>query len=333
MLSVYVDGTTLRSFGSYGVTSLTTTARGSGDLSWQMDPNRSRPLAWAINKPVVAKVDGSTIWGGHLVEAGPDGTFFAKGLPELADSTPALDAAGEPTNGDLTAMTEAITRGALDGWRAVDVFPAWAGEPEPGRTIAQLLDLMGEANGLRWAVDPKGTPYAYAADPGVPDWHIRVPGYRYGYDATDLVTHLFGHYMSGVGTYAYTSVETGVLAMRREEWVDLREDGIISEATAQTRLMQFAAAQGLATPAPTEKVVVNSLNLRTPGGVAQPPWRVKGGDTVRLWGATDGRSGKDYLDVRVESTDYDPASETAVLEFAHAKPRGYMAVQEEALSA
>lgn len=328
MLTVHLGGAPVQ-----GATSIrfTTTQRGSGTASWRIDPTRAPAYAWALDSRCEVRSSGALLWAGHLAEPGTDGDFHALGIPALADSTPAINASGEPITGDANAINAAIDRGALDGWQR-DHDPmsgGLGGDPQPGLTIAGLLDAMAENRGLRWAVTPHGVPHSYPVDPGEPVWHVTIPGYQYGYDTTDLVTHIYGRYMAGVGSFAYTNITADIPeAVRREEWVNLESAGIISEAEAKTMLLDVARAQGKATPAPTTPITLGRGELRTPGGTVAPGWLVKGGDTIRVWGATDGRSGSRYRDFRVAETDYSDDDQAVSITLAGSKPRGFAAAIE-----
>lgn len=329
MLAVFIDGAPIAGAASIRYT---TTIHGSGTASWRMDPDRAPELAWALDKRVHIRASGSLLWAGHLAEPGAEGEYHAVGIPALAEKTPAVNAAGEPITGEATAIIGGVDRGALDGWqKGHDPMPGGlGGDPQPGMTVATLLNGMADNRGLVWAVTPDGVPYAYPTTPGAPDWHVTVPGYRYGYDTTDLATHLYGRYMAGVGTFAYTSVAAdGVIGVRREEWLDLTREGIMDAATARQRLRDIARAQGKSLPSPTTPITARWGDLTTPGGTAVPPWMATTGETLRVWGATDGRTGAPYLDARIGETAVDDDEGTNVVQLLFAKPRGFAATSAQ----
>lgn len=332
LVTVRVGGHSLRDFGPYSPVTMSTTTRGAGVLSWRMDPDRHRSLHTLVGALVYGQVGGSTVWAGHLDEPGTDGEYHAVGLSVLADTAPALDGSGDPTADGQTAVNAARARGDLDGWAASGVTGAWSGDPGTGMTVAGLLDAITTDAGWRWLVDERGHLRFYSALPGAPDWHYRTRSYRYGWSAEGLVTHLTGYYMSGVGTYAEVTIATGVPGLRRAERLDITDRGILTSGAAQAVLAGIVARQGKATPSATARVEIGPGELTTPGGTPVPGLLIRGQHTLRIWGASDGRSGADYLDVRVGETEYDDDTGTVVVTPANLAPRGYLAAMAEALS-
>lgn len=332
-LTVTLDGRPLIEFGAHTPPTVTTTHRGSGVCSWRMDPDRHRNLTGLVGAPVTVTPGGGPIWAGQLDEPGADGEYHALGLPTLADETPAVDATGAPSNAEQAVINAALARGALHGWQppVVDI-PNIPGDPDPGRTIAGLLDEATLDDGRHWRLSPRGTLTTYPAAPGEPDWVVRVPGYRYGYATDNLATHLMVRHMTGPGAYATLTVPTQVPGLRRERRLDLTGRGILTSAQARTVALGVAERQGYATPRPTERVEIAPGALQTIGGTVVPSWMGAGGDVFRLLGASDGRSGSLQLDVRAAEVEYDDATGVAVMVPAFMEPDGFETAAQAALS-
>lgn len=335
-LTVTIGGTLLSGVGPHSPPTMTFTHRGPGQLSWAMDTAAHPRMVGLEGARVTASAGGGPLWVGNLSEVAAAGEYHAMGAPVLADSTPAIDGAGLPANGESFVVAAALARGALDGWKPLRFdFGVWpGGDSYIGMSVAELLDAITEANGQMWRLDGHGEAHLYNAAPSVPKWHVTIPGYRYGYSIAGLATHLLVHFMvdQTPPVAATLEVATGLGGFRREAWIDVTDRGPLTFEQARGIGRSVAVGQGRETPAPTERVDVPRGALRTPGGTAVPGWMLQAGDTVRVWGASDSRSAVDYLDVVAGGGEYNDATGGLVFDPAGLVPRGYEVAVQSALT-
>lgn len=304
------------------------------DLSWSEKADGGCETAsWAMpdlpvdfappelsNEPQVdLRLNGHILWTGYLSE--PDyaaGTCNALGLYSLADQAVALDSVNEVTSVPSVAITEAMDRGVLDGWRyqgGASGFPySSTATTEAINYVRPLLEASAAAAGERAGVGPGGL-YYQREDPTEPAWLLTPGAGVMGVDDSDYVTNIYGRRVSAVGPTAYANVSTGLSTgttrRRRERLADLTSLGLISGTKAQDEIDAQLARDGLRRGY-TNGIDATPLTLSTMDGTPADTRLVHAGDMVRLHGLLDARGSLNfaaYVDFVIDRVQHEAGSD------------------------
>lgn len=298
---------------------------------------RDNPPGGLLGKICTVRLGGMSVWRGVLDDPvrGVGWSLSAKGLGPQAKDAAALDGGGAPTLLTSTAVSAAITRGALN-WTGVSTaqppstIPFGTTVAAPSRSIDSLLNLMTLTTGKRWGVFADGLLVAYT-DPTSYDYLVLTGSSPGGRSFDDFLTHVYAlFYDSGQAGNPLNTAVTAVSGTstnmgRVETVVDARSLGPITATNAGVVASSVAALVGPRASF-SGTITVPQGQVLAPNGLPVHNASVTAGKVIRFIGQqpdpNSGEVGKIYaINVLLGSTEYDNDSGSIRLAPLMAEPR------------
>jgi hypothetical protein len=308
----------------------TSTSWGSGgggcdEAVWSMAfPPMGRHRALVRGALVECFIGSTRTWMGTLGQ--PDwseGTFKADGLGKLAGKYQAVDASLSATSDVNTAIDRAIVRGLPWTRSASFGSGSWSATSDSLNTLGDLLDLVADYYGSRWAVFEDGVIFR-APDPTIPTWQVAPGVIDLGEDDGDYASTVMGRYLdSATSTYlTVTATDTKAAGVygTAEHPVDLTDLGPRSTTFAQT-LVNGILANGRAKIGWANDVEVGPYELRTMGGLPADLSMVRAGQVVRVHGVYDQLNLTPYRDLVLGKVSRRSSSSTITLAPVDTQPQ------------
>lgn len=296
---------------------------GCVEASWQ---HRSGPHSALKATSLVQIFDGAIpVWAGQIREYDPDsGVVSCVGLSAEATAL-AVDSTGAATAVPDTALSVAVSRGALRWVVPVLSSVPWSDLSDGVSTIDTMLNALARQYDRHWGVGPDRTLY-WEATPTAPRWHIAPGVVRLALAEDDYASHLYGTYDDGTATPKVATVGDAASAARwgrQERSVDLTPMGAITLATAQGVLTSMLS-RGMARPQYSGPLELTAGQLINPGGSPAHLPSVRAGQLVRVHGLYDETvtlGGATYVDLVIGECTYQAGAATVSLTPQGAPPR------------
>ena len=281
-----------------------TDRRGGGNyaVSWQMNLRAGRRPTWLHPNAPVEVYAGGLRWSGHLGDPDWDGgTFTADGAGRKAETTPAVNAAGEPTAHLGQAISSAYARGAID-FQAAESLGALPDPATEVNTIGALADQYALESGRTWAVH-EDRMFRTATDPTEPTLFV-LPGIvDLPASTSTQVTHVMVEYLRK-SDLARARVEAGAGDRTHERRVSMERLGTITPARAQAVANEIFKRAGGGLPAFTSGFEVAPGQVVNAGGRAVDLSMIRPGRMIRLLGTEDPRTGSPTTDLVIDETQW-----------------------------
>lgn len=308
-----------------------------GEIGWShARPTGCLTAGWSLTLPITSNhpalaagrrielYEGlQRVWSGVLSdpERGTPWTFEAQGYASLAVNYAALDGSGNTTSNPNTAVDAAITRGLP--WVRNQTLPTPTLTSSPAGSLADLLNQVAAASGMRWQVDADRT-ITMTADTTTVTLLITAASTPGGRSVQEYATALYGRYMSNAFLPAAPAMAASTLNPagntglgRREKIVDLTPAGPMSSSTAVALLdARFPLIR--ATADFTGNITVQYGDVLTLGGRPVNLNSLTAGLRARIIGAAvDPILGELYASTSVEiilgQVDLDASGDTATI--------------------
>lgn len=308
---VWVDGRPLHAFGSVSGVEWSSCwlydgIGGDKTAQWRWFTD-ARPSWLHAGAEVVIKTAGRRRWAGRLnepEEADGGWSCYAYGnrtlgddMQALVDTDPSGVEAWMPTTVPNDGIDDAIDRG-LD-WLRYDSFGAFAIGTEDGitLTVADLVVRAAKLAGKRAVVD-QFKALRLLSDPTTPTWLLGGMSNYLGSADDEIVTRLYGYYVSGVDGATGLPNAWGPMVVAQdddaetkfgiivERTVDLTDLGLLSESDAQDnidgRFELIGGRMGWTAGFAATRSWLSRMN-----GAPGDPAAIRAGDMIRLAGVRD----------------------------------------------
>ncbi|WP_370290234.1 hypothetical protein [Nocardioides sp.] len=315
--NIRVAGRWLSREARFGDLEVTWGIHGAEQATWEMPLKATERPAWLGRGALVQVYDASLcVWQGTLAQPDFDsGQFAAIGIARQGESAACLTSAGAVTSAPNTAINAAIARGVVSWVRAADFgstpiagadATGTTSDPDPG-SLTNLLDLWANEQDKQWRVTDDGRLIQATDSEAAPTWLVLPGAAELGVADDNALDRLFLRYVDTSGYYRTASYPASTPAGGIERRASIISRGPMDSARAS------AIAAGIYNAAQAGRTGwTNSLDLVaeqiiTPGGKRPRPSAIRPGDTTKILGQRDPRSGSPSTSVVIGEVTWRPS--------------------------